>query len=303
LNNLETPPGYVTAPKGELGDVYKAGAGQYNMILIPGLGFGGHVFQDFISRNDSVYTCYAITLPGFGGTAAPPSPAPSVSFGEQTWTEAAIRSIERLIEENGITNPVIVGHWLTGTQIALQLALRHPDKVKAVVLVAGSACFVASDTTEYPVHPKLSYRVAAIDQYMAPNWFKTVTRQTWDDNNFLPGDYATNPIRGLRLWREAAEPPIHVWVRYLCEFFAQDVSLLLDSLSVPTLLLKPDLEGNYVEPGNNYMWSYCHTSWAASVSENQQIEEETIPDSRVFIWFDQPNRFDSSVNSFVLGID
>jgi hypothetical protein len=38
-------------------------------------------------------------------------------------------------------------------------------------------------------------------------------RETWDDNNFLPGDYAVNPILGLRLWREAASPQVHVWIR------------------------------------------------------------------------------------------
>jgi pimeloyl-ACP methyl ester carboxylesterase len=303
LNNLVDPPGYEPALLGDLGAVQKIGIGPQNVIFIPGLGFGGNVFSDFMTRHASEFTTYAVTLPGFGGSKAPPSPPDSVSFGEQTWTNATIRAVEELIEVEGIVDPVIIGHWLTGTQIALHLALRHPDEIKAVVLVAGSACFIAGDTTKFPAHPELAFRAMAIDQHMAPNWFKTVTRQTWDDNNFLPGDYATNPVRGLRLWREAAEPLLHVWVRYLCEFFSQDVSLMLDRLSVPTLLLKPGMEGNFVEPGNNYMRSYCHISWEASAPKNDRIRKVIIPESRVFMWFDQPDKFDNEVTAFLSDLD
>ena len=96
---------------------------------------------------------------------------------------------------------------------------------------------------------------------MARAWFKTVTRATWDDNNFLPGDYSSNPIVGLRLWREAARPPLHVWVRYLNEFYAQDATLQVEGLRVPTLLLKPGLEGLWHEPGANYVSAYLDRSW------------------------------------------
>jgi hypothetical protein len=134
-------------------------------------------------------------------------------------------------------------------------------------------------------------------------WFRTVTRETWDDNNFLPGDYAVNPVRGLRLWREAASPLLHVWVRYLCEFNAQDVAVEMDRLSVPTLILKPGLEGIKESPDQNYMQNYCHTGWEGSAEKNKNITLKTIPHSRVCLWFDQPEEVHKAVIDFLNGLD
>ncbi len=303
LNNLVDPPGYKTAKLGTIGGVVCVGTGVQAMILIPGLGFGGSIFGEFMEGLSDQYRMYAVTLPGFGGTSAPPCPSEKTSFGEQSWTNAALGAIEKLIEEEGIQNPIIVGHWLTGTQIALRLAMTHPDKVKAVVILAGAARMLFTDTTynKYVTTPEK--RVASIDNYSAPRWFKTVTRETWDDNNFLPGDYAVNPVRGLRLWREAASPPLHVWVRYLCEFNAQDISVEMDKLAVPTLILEPGIESNFHDPGQDYMELFCHKSWEGSTENNPKITVKTISISRACLWFDQPEEVNKAVVDFVKGVD
>ncbi len=302
LNNLVDPPGYKTVQPGTLGEVIRAGTGNQPMILVPGLGFGAHVFDEFMAGFSGQYRMYAVTLPGFGGTAAPPCPGEKTSFGEQTWTNGALGAIEKLMEDEKIQNPIIVGHWLGGTQIALRLALKHPDKIKAVVLLAGSARMIMTDTTYAPYFATPEKRVAAIDNFQAPMWFKTVTRETWDENNFLPGDYAANPLRGLRLWRQAASPKLHVWVRYLCEFNAQDISVEIAKLTVSTLLLKPGLEGIWHEPGGNYMETYCHKSWEGRIENNPKIRVKTIPNSRACLWFDQPEEVNKAVVDFLKGV-
>jgi pimeloyl-ACP methyl ester carboxylesterase len=302
LNNLMDPPGYQTAPLGELGRVDKVGTGSQAMILIPGIGFGGGIFKDWMAAHENEYTMYAVTLAGMDGTPAPPSPPESLSFGEMPWTNGAFRAIEKLIEAEKIEKPIVVGHWMTGAQLALRLALKHPDKTKGVIIPSGYACFVMTDTTHYKAHPPLDYRIGGIDKYMIPKWYKTVTRETWDDNNYMPYDYAVNPIRGLRLWREAAEPPLHVWVRYLNEFYCQDITQQLDSLTVPTLLLYPGLEGIFHEPNQNYVHASCITSWAASAPGHKMIKSVTIPNSRICMWFDQPEMFEEEVNKFLAGV-
>ncbi|MEW5796264.1 MAG: alpha/beta hydrolase [Candidatus Zixiibacteriota bacterium] len=303
LNNLIDPPGYKTCPLGTLGGVEKAGTGPQPMVLIPGLGFGGDIFRDFMTSHLTQYTMYAVTLPGMGGTPAPPSPPETVSFGEQTWTTGALSAIEKLIQDKGLDRPIVLGHWIGGTQIALRLALSHPERVKAVILVSGSACMVPTDTARFPTRLSLDQRTKATDLYMAPLWFKTVTRETWDDNNFLPGDYAVNPVRGLRLWRQAATPPLHVWVRYLCEFNAQDIGLSLDSLAVPTLLIRPGLEGAAEESGSKYLEGYCHKSWELPVVTGGKFQMVTVPNSRVCLWYDQPSTYDSLIEAFVNVLD
>ncbi|MCI0531140.1 MAG: alpha/beta hydrolase, partial [candidate division Zixibacteria bacterium] len=295
--------GYQTAKLGTLGGVIKMGTGKQSMIIIPGLGFGGNIFSEFMERFANNYRVYAVTLPGFGGTPAPPCPGEKTSFGEQTWTTGALTAIEKLIEEEKLQNTILVGHWLTGTQIALRLAMKHPDKVKAVIILSGSARMDVSNTQYASYYETPEKRVAAIDQYLAPKWFRTVTRETWDDNNFFPSDYAVNPVRGLRLWREAASPQLHVWVRYLCEFNAQDISFEMDKVTVPTLILKPGLEGIWYDPGQNYMEAYCHKSWEGSVEKNPKITLKTISNSRVCLWFDQPEEVNKAVVDFLKSID
>jgi len=299
LDNLVDPPGYRTAALGTLGAVQKAGTGSQAMILIPGLGFGGEVFDELMQRWQDRYRMYAVTLPGFGGTAAPPAPGKDVSFGSQTWTNGAVQAIEDLIRREKIERPILVGHWLGGTQVALRLALRHPKEIRAVILLAGSARFVPTDTTRMPKYPPLDQRVAAQDRYMGPRWFATVTRETWDDNNFLPGDYAINPVRGLRLWRQAVHPPLHVWVRYLCEFNAQDATVDLDKLAMPVLVAMPGVVNDPNNPRDNYMYAYTHESWEGPVPENPGIRRVILPESRACPWFDQPERVDSAVDEFL----
>jgi pimeloyl-ACP methyl ester carboxylesterase len=302
LNNLVDPPGYQTARPGTLGAVVHRGNGTQAMILIPGLGFGGEVFREFMEAFDEKYRMYVVTLPGFGGTPAPPCPGEGTSFGEQTWTNGALGAIEKLIKDEGLQNPIIVGHWLTGTQLALRLAMKHPDHVKAVVILSGSTRMIVSDQRYAPYYSTPEKRVAAVDAFLAPRWFKTVTRETWDDNNFLPGDYAVNDVQGLRLWRTAASPRLHVWVRYLCEFNAQDISPEMSKVTVPTLILKPGLDGVARDPDRSYMDNYCNKSWDGSVENNPKITVKTIPNSRVCLWFDQPEEVNKAVVGFLNGV-
>jgi pimeloyl-ACP methyl ester carboxylesterase len=304
LNNLVDPPGYVPSTLGTLGGVIRMGTGSQPVILIPGLGFGGGVFRELMDAlGPERYRMYAVTLPGFGGTAAPPCPSETTSLGEQTWTNGAFAAIERLVKEENIQHPIVVGHWLTGTQLAVRYALAHPSDVKAVVLLAGAPRQFITDSAYAKYYSTPERRVAAVDNYLAPRWFKTVTRETWDDNNFLPQDYAVDPVRGLRLWREAASPDLHVWIRYLCEFNAQDLTTEMHKVSVPTLLLKPGLEG-LGQGSLNYMKdTYCHTSWGRSLEANPMITATTIARSRACLWFDQPKVVTESIATFLTGIE
>jgi pimeloyl-ACP methyl ester carboxylesterase len=182
------------------------------------------------------------------------------------------------------------------------LAIANPGKVSGVVLLAGSARWVnAQPDPADPDDVALESRVTRVDRFLAPAWFRTVTRETWDDNNFLPGDHAANPVLGLRLWREAARPPLHVWVRYLCEFYAQDITLELERLTTPTLLLHPGLEGTFHEGGNDYLTAYAVRSWG-DVTEHPSITAATLPETRIVQWADRPEAVRARIAAFVSGL-
>ena len=299
FDNLVDPPGLVTAPLGRLGAVVRIGHGPRHMLLVPGLGFSADTFREFMHRHENEWSMLAVTLPGFGGTPPPPCPPAGTSFAQQTWTNAAVDAIERMLIQERLDHLVVVGHWLGGTQVALRLAARRTEDVSAVVLIAGVAGMASNDPRRAKALATLESRAAMVDQYLAPKWFRTVTRETWDDNNFLPSDYAVDPVLGLRLWREAARPALHVWVRYLCEFNAQDVTLELAAPSVPTLLLQPGLEGRPSDPDNDYMSLFCHASWQRWNGTAPRLQVQTIADARACLWIDQPARVDAALTGFL----
>src|SRR5262245_10110037 len=107
LNNLVHAPDYVTAPLGSLGAVVERGRGPVDMVLVSGFGLGASPFEGFMKRNATRYHMLAVTLPGFESTAAPPMPAPGTSYGEQTWTRAAVDAIVQLIRERRLHRPVL----------------------------------------------------------------------------------------------------------------------------------------------------------------------------------------------------
>lgn len=300
LNNLVHPEGYQTCEPGDLGEVRVVGDGPTPMILIAGFGFDGHAFDAFMESRKDDYTMYAITLAGSGGTPAPPMPPDGTSYGELSWTMAAVDGVRELMRTEGIEQPVIVTHWFTATQVGLRLALDSPDDIAAVVCISGVGRY-----TDLMIPPGITpaQRAQAIDG-VAQNWFRTVTRDTWDDNNFLPGDYAIHPVRALQLWREAAAPDLPVWVRYLCEAMATDIIAELNGLRVPTLVLQPGFDEDfYAAEGLDYMRSYCVGSWEGAAEKSDALTITTIEDSRVFQMDDQPERLDEAVNAFLASIE
>ena len=295
LNNLVHADGYQTAPLGTLGRVEKVGDGPRHMILIAGAGFGGDVFDGFMSARRHDFTMHAVTLPGFDGTPAPPMPETGTSYAEQTWTNAAVDALLRLIRDEGLEEPVVVAHWYATTQIAMRLAADHPNAVGSLVIISGIARYGLSIPEGTPPEA----RVRATDQ-IAETWFKTVTRDTWDDNNFLPGDYAIHPVRALQLWREAADAPLPVWVRYLCESWACDVTSLFERIEVPTLVLIPGFDDGFVYGASrSYMHDFCQNSWDGAPEANELITVQMIEDTRVFMMDDQPERLDEAIDAFL----
>jgi len=299
LNNLEHAAGTATVPFGTLGRVRKVGEGRRVLLLIPGFGFSDNVWAEFMERHRAHYTMYAITLPGFGGTAPLPMPSPAPSYAEAPWARSAIAAVVDLLDRERVERVTLVAHWALATQIALELALDRPDRVESVILIGGvlKAYYASSPES---MHWTAEQRGRVADA-MATRWFRTVTRQTWDDNNFMPYDYATHPLRGLFLWREAQSPALPVWVRYLLEFNAVDLTPRLPSLRVPVLVLQPGFDdpGFFVDAGRNYMRDLTVDSWTGAAALSNRLSFVRIPNSRLFIMYDNPDALDREIARFL----
>lgn len=299
LNNLVHAPGTRTTPLGSLGAMVRRGDGAVPMLLLPGIGFGAaETWGEFMDRHLSEYTMYAVTLPGFGGTAPYPLVA-GERASDRSWLQAGALGLKRLVDSLDLRGMVIMAHWGVGTDLAVRLAREVPERVASVILVAGVRRVVYEGVKEMPAWG-LSERARYVEG-MAQRWFRTVTRRTWDDNNYMSYDYAINPRRGLFLWREAQSPTLATWVRYLLEWYANDATIDLQQVKAPVLVLQPGFDdaGYYTEPGGNYMRNLTQDSWLGFQPSPGRVEVERIGSARLFLMHDQPGELDRRLRSFL----
>jgi pimeloyl-ACP methyl ester carboxylesterase len=125
-----------TAAPGQLGHVEKRGRGPVPMLLIADAVSDWTIYQTFMERHTDRYTMYAVTLPGYGGT--PPPPAPQFFDPAATpWLDHAEQALLKLIEKYRLDRPIVAGTQ-AGVYLAARLAINHPDKLRAAVLINGA---------------------------------------------------------------------------------------------------------------------------------------------------------------------
>lgn len=98
------------------------------MILVPGLGCSGRVWDTTVEHYRARYTVHVLTLAGFGGQpAAAPSEHLVADVRDELVAYLAARKLDR---------PVLVGHSLGGF-VAYSVAAKVPERIGAVVAVDG----------------------------------------------------------------------------------------------------------------------------------------------------------------------
>ncbi len=100
------------------------------VLLIHGIGMGHWVYESFITallNGDTPFDVTAVDLPGFGDA---PKPQHALSM-EHTADLVALS----LTAHEAPSPLIVVGHSM-GSQVAAELAARHPQLVDALVLVA-----------------------------------------------------------------------------------------------------------------------------------------------------------------------
>ena len=112
---------------------YTCGEGETDLVLLHGWGLNAEVWQSIVPRLSAQFRLHLIDLPGYGR---------SQGFTAMTLDEMA----EQLLPS--LPPRAIVLGWSLGGLVATQLALTAPERVRALITVASSPCFTASD--EWP---------------------------------------------------------------------------------------------------------------------------------------------------------
>lgn len=137
-------PQFSQAGDAVLPEVEKIGQGDTTLLIIPCMSCRWKSWETFMQRNSDRYTMYAVTLPGFGGTARPDLPLNSDGT---PWRDNALKQLSDLMQSEKMRDVVVVGHSF-GTMVAVQLAVRNPDRIVKLINVDGSIYASVSESWE-----------------------------------------------------------------------------------------------------------------------------------------------------------
>lgn len=300
-NNVEYPPGYVTATDANAGRFEKVGNGSTQLVFIGGWGFSADIFRDFAQSHAAEYTTLLFTLPGFGGTPGWPMPPDSVSHSTTPWMSRSAAALSRAMTKRGVKDATVIGHFIVGSHVALELARKHPEQVSGLVLVGAelSRFWPSRADTTGRTRSTPAQRAAAVDRYLVPQFFRFITDSVWHANNYLPHTFSVDAWNATRLWREQALVPLPVMMRYLSDFYATEFEQKLDSVRAPMLLLQPGFnEAILAYSRTRYLVPMFQDSWKAAQGRSN-AEIRVVPNAAVNIWLDQPAEFSAALQSFV----
>jgi len=301
-NNLLLPAGYKTLPDNRPPAIAKKGQGKQTLILVPGMYSGNRSFAGFIERNQSQYKLFLVTPPGINGTPARAAPAPGVSFGEMTWTRRLERDILDLIHREKLNQPLIVAERQPAAQAAMELAFEHPNEIGGVVLVGTNLVQFFASPKDPTRKTPIAYadRGGFVDESWFGKWFKYVTPETWKNGDLGKQLLSTDSARAQTAWDELESAPLEIKIRYLCEFWASDVTQGFGKLQVPVLALVPGFDEKFLaDPANGFAKPSFLDSWETLVPKHPQLELVKIPNARMLVLDDEPQAADAAIATFV----
>ena len=301
-DNLTLPAGYEILADSRPPAITRKGQGKQTLILVPGMYSGSRSFEGFIARNQAQYKFFLLIPPGINGTPARAMPATSTSFGELTWTRRLERDILDLIHQEHLSKPVIVAERQPAAQAAIELASEHPGQIGGIVLVGTNLVQFFSAPKDPTRKAPIAYsdRSGFVDESWAAKWFKYVTPETWKNGDLRQQLLSADSARAQTAWDELEAAPLEVKIRYLCEFWASDVTRGFDKLQVPVLALVPGFDEKFLaDPANGFAKPAFLDSWETLVPTHPQLELVKIPNARMLVLDDQPKAADDAIAAFV----
>lgn len=111
-----------------------------SLVLLHGWGVNSAVFGPLAQELSQHYTVLNIDLPGFGNS-------PICFGGLSQWTDMIAAQLP--------DNAIVLG-WSLGGLVAMDLAIKYPNKVSKLITVASSPCFMANENQQWPgIAPKI----------------------------------------------------------------------------------------------------------------------------------------------------
>lgn len=271
------------------------GEGPVDLVLVPDLALDWSAWSGFMARHEREARMVAVTLPGFGGSAAPPEPRAMPEFDANDepptpWVDNAVEAIAVVIEEKGLDRPVVVGHGF-GAMLAFRLAIDHPELVGGVVALDG-----APATLLYPEPLARADRTRSVTGSLMAQ-FTRMSEEQWHERMRVE---MTESVRDEalagRLAEVAARTARDVGARYMLEYHLTDLTGRVREIEAPVLVLAAagDVAVQRVRGEER-----LHRSWYNYLAGLRDCELDFVPGSRHFVMDDSPEFVDGMLKRFL----
>jgi pimeloyl-ACP methyl ester carboxylesterase len=205
------------------------------LILLHGLGSSTVSWDDVAGTLAKAYRVIALDRPGFGLTARP---MPGEWAGENPYSQTAQADmIVALMDQLRVQQAVLVGHSAGGT-IAAITALRHPERVKALVFV-DAAIYQGGGAPAWvrPLlgTPQMRRLGPWIVRYIFGSRGDQIIRSAWYD----PGKITSERLAAYRRPLQLANWERAFWEVTLASQ-SLDIASRLDRLTMPALVITGD---------------------------------------------------------------
>jgi pimeloyl-[acyl-carrier protein] methyl ester esterase len=251
-----------------------------DVILIPGLNSSRETFRALVNAHKHQYRFHMIQVAGFAGT-----PAGDNASGEIV--APTVEAIDRYIRDRGLKAPAVIGHSLGG-ESALMLAARHPGDVGKIMAVDSlpflSILFNPQATAENmrPMAEGMAKGMSASDD---KGWLQGSV------SNAAPLVTAEADKATVVGWSIASDRSVSA--RALRDLLVTDLRPELPRITAPATILYA--HGPHIpatpEASRGYMEMLYKGLPGAKLVQ--------VTNTRHFIMFDQPERFDREVMAFL----
>lgn len=257
--------------------VQVSGQGQ-DLILIPGLGSPGAVWNDTVAHYSKHYRCHVLTLAGFAG-------APAISGDLLQQTE---EGISRYIDQQHLDHPVIVGHSLGGF-LALRMGEDHPAQVGRLVIVDALPALGATSIPD--ATPEQLLAVAA---QVRDNMEKNDASQTDAAIRKTATGMVTAPqhIETVIAWAKASDR--HAVSGAMYDILATDLRPQLPQIKSPTLVL-----GTWVAYKEYAPKAAITATFERQYAGLSGVKIEMAENARHFIMYDDPTWMFERMDAFL----
>ncbi|RIK92151.1 MAG: hypothetical protein DCC73_13725 [Proteobacteria bacterium] len=253
------------------------GQGPIPLIFIPGLASGAWAWDDMVRRFSITHKVYALTLAGFSGLPSQPSPI----------IDKVVRDIRRLIREEKLERPVLIGHSL-GAFIAYRIGVDAPEEIGGVIALDG-----------FPVFSKLADADAAERQAAAEKLANELGRNKTPEtfkaamHNFL-STRITDPAKVDAITERVIVSDPAAVAQYVMEMLPVDLRPQLHLLKAPVLAVVATNSYKNGLPDADIRAFYAHMLQAIP-----DVEITLIHDARHFVAVDQPDKVAEAIEKFL----